>query len=368
LAILTLLCCAVTSLLVVATMLPFSDSPRWWVRAADFPRVQVLVMFALTAALGFWLDDPAARTAGVVSLVGMAVQAAYILPYTPVLPREIKAAPPGETADDVRFLAINVKMENDHHAGIAEEIRRSDADVLLLMETDQAWADGLAEVLSTYTTVLRQPQSNHYGMIFATRLAVERAELVRLTADDTPTAFAELRSPGGTVFRFVGLHPVPSVPGEDTETRDAQILYAARYARNGTTPVIAMGDFNTVAWSKVARRFKEGGAFLDPRIGRGLVASFDARYRLLRFPIDQFYLKGPVAMVDFRRGDPVGSDHFPMHAHVRFDAELASRLNRRVKPLPDAKEAVILRRIETYEAMLAAKRGKIPAPRSGAAG
>jgi endonuclease/exonuclease/phosphatase (EEP) superfamily protein YafD len=188
--------------------------------------------------------------------------------------------------------------------------------------------------------------------------------MVRLTEDETPTAFAELESPGGTLFRFVGLHPMPPVPGEDTDSRDAQILYAARYARNGNTPVIAMGDFNTVAWSRVARRFKQGGAFLDPRIGRGMVSSFDARYRLLRFPIDQFYLKGAVALVGFFRGDAIGSDHFPMHARVRFDAALARTLNRQIRPLPDDREAEIVARVARHRARLV-KAGILPADEPG---
>jgi endonuclease/exonuclease/phosphatase (EEP) superfamily protein YafD len=350
---LTILLCATTLILTVATLLPLSHSPRWWVRATEIPRVQIVALLAVCALAGLWLGTPTALAAALVALAGIVMQAAHILPYTPLVRPDMGAAPQGVGADDVRFLALNVKMENDHHAGIADEIRRADADVVLLMETDRTWQEALAEVLSTYPTVLSRPLGNHYGMIFATRLAVGHAEMVHLTPDDTPTAFAEMRSPGGTLFRFVGLHPRPPVPGEDTEFRDAQILYAARYARKGDTPVIAMGDFNAPAWSRVGRRFKQGGGFLDPRVGRGLVASFDARYRLLRFPIDQLYISGAVAMVDFARGDPVGSDHFPMNAHLRFDADLARRLNRPVQPLPDAEEAEVLRRIGAYRDGLA---------------
>ena len=46
-------------------------------------------------------------------------------------------------------------------------------------------------MLARYPTVLRQPQDNHYGMVFATRLEVEEARMVELTRDETPTALAD---------------------------------------------------------------------------------------------------------------------------------------------------------------------------------
>ena len=43
----------------------------------------------------------------------------------------------------------------------------------------------------------------------------------------------------------------------DTEERDEQILYAARFARGSDRPLVAMGDFNDAAWSDTAQRFKQ---------------------------------------------------------------------------------------------------------------
>lgn len=340
------LCLAAAAVLAVATMLPHVPSNLWWVRAASFPRVQIAVL-ALAVAVASAVVGGAAWAAAFVALAVFAWQGRYIYPYTPLAPKEMQAAggPPG---DDVRFMAANVLMENTDHAAVAAEIERSDPDVLLLMETDEAWIAALEPALARYPTVLRRPLDNCYGMVFATRLQVKRAEMVQLTKDATPAAFAEMVSPGGTAFRFIGLHPVPPVPGEHVERRDAQVYFAARYAHNTDAPVVAMGDFNTVAWSEVAHKFKRGGGFLDPRIGRGMLPSFDARRWYLRLPIDQFYVTGQVALVKYYAGPAVGSDHFPMHATVRFDRDLAARLNREVIRLSDADEAEVQRLVEGH--------------------
>ena len=335
----------------VVTALPYWPTHRWWVRAMEFPRMQIALIAALVLIAAVVLE---AWTGAILALAALAVQTAWIIPFTPLVPKELRLAD-GEKPDDVEFLASNVLMQNTDFAAILAEISRVDPDVLLLMETDARWIAAMAPALALYDTVLTEPRDDCYGMILATRLKVRDARLMRLATDGRPSAFAELETPGGTVFRFMGLHPAPPVPGEDTVARDAQVLHAARYAREADMPVVVMGDFNTAAWSRTAHRFKAAGGFLDPRIGRSPLPSFDARSWIMRLPIDQLYLTGDVSLVNFSRGPQVGSDHFPMQARLRFDADLARRLNRDVVPLSDEAEARVAGRVRLHAQRLAAR-------------
>ena len=106
-------------------------------------------------------------------------------------------------------------------------------------------------------------------------------------------------------------------------------------------PLIATGDFNDVAWSDTSRSFKHVGQYLDPRIGRGFFASFDAEKPYLRFPIDQFYATEDIAVVSIERRDYIGSDHFPMAATIRLDRALAATLNVTPPPLSDDERELI---------------------------
>ena len=106
-------------------------------------------------------------------------------------------------------------------------------------------------------------------------------------------------------------------------------------------PLIATGDFNDVAWSDTSQSFKHVGQYLDPRIGRGLFASFDAKKPYLRFPIDHFYATEGVAVVSIERLAYVGSDHFPMAVTFRLDAALAAGLNVAPRPVSDKEREVI---------------------------
>lgn len=320
--------------IVVVTLLPLADTNAWWVRALDFPRPQIAFLAGLVLLLSLLLPGMGRLIIPVTMIACCGYHLWRVYPYTPLAQVEMTLA---DTApDEIRILSANVLMENRRHDLVLDAIDRVRPEILLLMETDQTWLDALEPALSRYSTVVRAPKDNHYGMIFATTLPVDDARIVELTAEETPSLFAQLTAPNGKTFRFVGLHPRPPVPGEDTDERDAKIYYAARFARTSQVPVVVTGDFNDVAWSDTSRTFKHVGQYLDPRIGRGFCSSFDAEKVYLRFPIDQLYVTQDIAVVALERLDYVGSDHFPMFARIRVDAELASRLNAAPQPVSES--------------------------------
>lgn len=313
-----------TAATVLATLLPLSRSNEWWVRMWDFPRVHILIIAVLLAALALLALRRRAAVPVVILMLCAAWQAYKIFPFTPLasVELELRAAEDAETVD---LLSANVNMENRQYEKLADLIDELSPDVLLLMETDAAWTQALDETLSEFRTVLRYPLDNYYGMIFATNLAAESSEFIFVADDQTPAVLAEMRAPGGQLFKFVGLHPRPPTPGQDTDERDEEIRQAATLANGAGLPVVVMGDFNVVAWSWTAERFKHHGDFRDPRVGRGIYSSYDAQHPILRFPIDQFYLSRDINLVAFDRTRPIGSDHFPLYARITFGGNQSAR-------------------------------------------
>lgn len=234
------------------------------------------------------------------------------------------------------------------HGALADLIRDEDPDIVFLMEIDDVWSRAMAPVLRDYPHRVDLPKDNYYGLTFASRLDTLDARAVYLSDDDTPALLARMKSPCGRDFHFVGLHPRPPIPGNDTDLRDEQIIYSARFARDKDVPVIAAGDFNAAAWGRASRRFKYIGEFLDPRRGRGLFPSFDVRSRVLRCPIDQIYVTQQIAVADFRRGPDIGSDHFPFIATVSLDPATAHRANRPQKPLSEPLREELTRKTDAY--------------------
>ena len=332
--------------LAAVTLLPLTASQAWWIRMWDFPRLHIAAGFGLLAVAALFLPGAARLVLLALAAAGAGYQLWRIRPYTRFARREMEFAP--DAADGITLLTANVLMENAGHDRLSALIARSDPDLLFLMETDARWLAALEPVLARYPTVLREPRDDHYGLVLATRLAVTEARVVYLTRDETPSVLAELVGPDGRAFRFVGLHPQPPVPGQDTEERDAQIAYAARFARRSGVPIVAMGDFNEAAWSDRAQHFKRVGGYVDPRVGRGLFASFNANHPLIRCPIDQVYVTAEIAMVSIALLPPFGSDHLALLARIRLDPDLAAGLNTPPPPPDPEEEARLDGMVETF--------------------
>jgi endonuclease/exonuclease/phosphatase (EEP) superfamily protein YafD len=329
------------ALSVTLTAMSRIRSGRWWVRLADFPRVQIALGLVLGGALTLVADLPRGVMVAVLAVVAvcLAYQALRILPYTPLFPRQVKDAEVSAPDRRIRILISNVLMENRDAARLLDLIRSERPDIVFLVETDGWWAGQLAPLDGLYPTVLRCPQDNYYGLHFYTHLRVDDIEVRRLVADDVPSVRAHLRLPSGQRLVFNGLHPRPPVPGQDAEERDAEILIVAREVGATDMPMIVAGDLNDVAWSRTTRLFQRVGGLLDPRRGRGMFNSFHADHRLLRWPLDHIFHDKRFTLVDLRRLPSIGSDHFPMFAELQLDPARTADVEEPT-PLPgDVEEA-----------------------------
>ena len=318
----------VALLLVGGSLLSTTDLNQWWIRIWDFPRIQILVgmivvLFALhrfDKAWSPWLP---------IALIGFATWQFYrVLPYTPLAPTEVERVAESETDGEGCFtmLSLNVLQDNREYARTVDLIRRVDPDLVLLMETDQAWADAVEPVLAGYPHRMDRPIDNTYGMMFATRLQARNMSVQDLAQKDTPSVFATLTA-GGHDFRMIALHPRPPQPDQDTEERDAEIIMAAKKAQDLSLPVLTIGDFNDVAWSDTTSLFKDLGGFLDPRVGRGTYATFPANMVWLGWPLDYLFMTEEFLFSEMEVGKSVGSDHRPVIARLCLDPERARARN-----------------------------------------
>ena len=328
------------ALLVGGSLLSTTDFNQWWIRIWDFPRVQILLAM-LASAFALWFFDKAWRPWLPLALLAASTWQFYrVLPYTFFGATEVYRVAEGEAQAEGCFslLTLNVLQKNREYERTLSLIRRFDPDIVLLTETDQAWADALAPVLAGYPGRIDRPLDNTYGIMFASRLPMDNASIQDLAQKDTPSVFATLQA-GGHRFRMIGLHPRPPKPNQDTEERDAEIIVAARKSRDLAMPVLAIGDFNDVAWSDTTRLFTDIGGFLDPRVGRGTYASFPADMVWLGWPLDHLFMTEEFLLADMEVGKAVGSDHRPFMARLCLDPEAARLRNEKAEgPSADDEE------------------------------
>ncbi|WP_291298867.1 endonuclease/exonuclease/phosphatase family protein [Elioraea sp.] len=314
--------------LVAVTALSRVRSARWWIRAADFPRAQIAVGLVLTlAAFAPYASSSSIADIGfaLALIAALGYQLSRIWPYTPIAPRQVLPATPGDDGRTIRILIWNVLMQNREARAFLDLVHAQSPDVILLLETDAWWDEALRGLDGAYAHAIRHPLENEYGLHLFSRLGLIAPQLEFLVEPDIPSVRAGVRLRSGDVIVFHGLHPRPPLPQQDAEPRDAEILMVGRQVKPHAACTIVAGDLNDVAWSDTTRLFQRLSGMLDPRRGRGLFNTFHAGYPLLRWPLDHVFHGAGFTLVGLRRLPRTGSDHFPVLVDLKYTPEDAGR-------------------------------------------
>ena len=236
--------------LVGVTILSRVRSARWWIRHADFPRLQIaFTLFCVMAAYVALYGIVGAVDVVFAFAVGGALveQGIRIFPYTPLAPKEVADAQRGNGDASIRVLISNVLMENRRVGDLLALVREKEPDVVLLVETDHWWHEQLEVLDQDYPNSLKHPQGNYYGMHLFSKLEFRAPEIRFLVEENVPSVRAGLRLRSGQWIEFYGIHPRPPEVQADTHERDAEILIVGQQIAADGRPSIVAGDLNNVA-------------------------------------------------------------------------------------------------------------------------
>lgn len=301
--------------LLAATLIARSPLTWWWIRACEFPRLQIAALAVLTALLALAAEPPWSWLALAASLATLGLQAARILPWTPLWPVQVQRAEPGQEPRCVTLLIANVLTTNRNAETLIRLIHEHRPDLVLTLESDTWWQARLDAALGDgWPHAVRVPLENLYGMHLYSRRTLVDPEVRWLIQEDIPSIHTGITLRSGDVIRLHALHPRPPAPNESEESlwRDAELLLVGRAIHEDPVPTLVAGDLNDVAWSRTTRLFCRVSGMLDPRRGRGMFSTFHADYPLLRWPLDHVFSSEHFTLARLRRLPHIGSDHFPM--------------------------------------------------------
>jgi endonuclease/exonuclease/phosphatase (EEP) superfamily protein YafD len=153
------------------------------------------------------------------------------------------------------------------------------------------------------------------------RLPLEDCRTDFLVQPGVPSMHACIVLRSGRRVEAHFLHPAPPSPTENAESRerDAELLLVAETVKGKTTPLIVAGDLNDVAWSATTRLFRKISGLLDPRVGRGMFNTFNAKHWWVRWPLDHLFHSRHFTVASIERLPGFGSDHFPVLVELAYD-------------------------------------------------
>ncbi|MGL3045240.1 endonuclease/exonuclease/phosphatase family protein [Acinetobacter pecorum] len=294
-------------------------SDQWWIRGADFPRLQILVVGFITFVLFLVLEHPWTwfnQLLFIGLIAALAYQLKMVLPYTFVWKNQVKQVKQDQLDPQrqISLIVSNVLTTNNQYHLLIEQVQTHQPDLVLTLETDQTWQNELAVIEADYPYRVAVPLDNLYGMHLYSKLKLSNTQVKFILSDEIPSIHTTVILRSGQPVRLYCLHPKPPSPTEakDSTLRDAELLIVGDQIKDLDESCIVMGDLNDVAWSRTTRLFQRISGLLDPRVGRHYVNTFHADYPFFRWSLDHVFHSTDFALVHMERLPHVGSDHFPV--------------------------------------------------------
>ncbi|WP_240723617.1 endonuclease/exonuclease/phosphatase family protein [Flavobacterium sp. J27] len=314
----------VSGICILVNVLPFIPNQHWFFRVWDFGRIQLLFLLIIVLFFSFSFfrnDFLFHRIIQTMLVLLIFYNCSVLLPYTPLYKKNKVSTVSKLQNKPIAIISVNVYQFNKSYHKLINLIQEVSPDIVLTMESNSDWEQHLQIIEKEYLYTHKATFENTYGMHFYSKLKIIEATTHFFVADDIPSFEIILETNENEKLTFFGVHPPPPSPTEEenSKERDGELLSVAKQVRKTTNPVIVSGDFNNVAWAKSSVLFKKMSQLIDPRIGRGFVSTFHAKYRLLRFPIDLFFHSDTIGIAKFKTLGPIDSDHLPMYCQFYIE-------------------------------------------------
>lgn len=292
---------------------------EWWIRGADFPRLQILVLGFIAFVLFLVVEHPWTvlnQLIFVALIAALAYQLKMVLPYTFIWKKQVKQVKQDQLDPQrqISLIVSNVLTTNTQYHRLIEQIQTHQPDLVLTLETDQTWQNELSVIEADYPYRVPVPLDNLYGMHLYSKLELRNTQVKFILSDEIPSIHTTVILGSGQPVQLYCLHPKPPSPTEakDSTLRDAELLIVGDQIKDLDESCIVMGDLNDVAWSRTTRLFQRISGLLDPRVGRHYVNTFHADYPFFRWSLDHVFHSTDFALVHMERLPHIGSDHFPV--------------------------------------------------------
>lgn len=314
-------------LAIILTLLPLIPVDYWLIRMLDFPHLQLTLLTAIAIAVYFIRFNFKSKKDYfflTVLVACVVFQFSKIYPYTSFSSKDILAAE-NTNADSLRVFIANVKQKNKKYDLLKKELKKANADIVVLTEVNKRWLNEIKSSTQNYEFREEYPLDNTYGIALYSKKMLSDTRVNFLVSDTIPSIETKLKLDNGAMVQLYAIHPTPPFIGQNKESsdRDTEMMMTAKKVMDANLPVLVCGDFNDVSWSNVNRLFERVSGLLDVRKGRGVYNTYSASNFITRWPLDHIFVSEEFRLKQVKVKEDIGSDHFPYYASFTFEPNKA---------------------------------------------
>ncbi|WP_298396871.1 endonuclease/exonuclease/phosphatase family protein [Flavobacterium sp.] len=307
-------------LVVILTILPLFNNQHWIFRLGDFLKVHVFYLTLILSSIGLVLYDQIDIVFHTLLLIIVLFHGITVLKYTRLyrLPIKTKSS---DSSSTISILSANIYQYNKNYDKFQNLISKHNPDIFITLESNSDWEIANRVLEHNYPFSHKVTLENTYGMHLYSKFPLSGIKEHYFVADDIPSLEVHFHLKEGYHFVVFVVHPPPPSPTEEVNSkeRDGELLSVALRLNEINKPTVVIGDLNNVGWAKSTSLFMKKGNLIDPRIGRGLISTFHAKYFFLRIPIDHIFHTAEIFVQSIKKLEAFGSDHFAIWAEFWID-------------------------------------------------
>ncbi len=213
--------------------------------------------------------------------------------------------------------SVNICKTNQDFHKLIPELKKTNADVLLLLEVTVDSIKPLQEVIRTYPYQLTDLNIDAAGTgaVLMSRFPILDSDITYYS-DYGNILIATTLEINDRKIKFYGVHmPRPAYVSEFS-SRSHQFVALARTIREQSLPVVVAGDLNATPYSPIFRDMIKRSGLNDSSKGFGWQPSWPTLFPLLWLPIDHILVSPGIQVHNRATGSYISSDHYPVFAEL----------------------------------------------------
>ncbi|MCR5262030.1 MAG: endonuclease/exonuclease/phosphatase family protein [Candidatus Gastranaerophilales bacterium] len=214
----------------------------------------------------------------------------------------------------IKIGLINLLTSNTHYQSVRDEILNSNADIFVIEEINTDWSGELEEIKKVYPYNYEYLREDNFGLAIYSKIPVKQFNVLYAGNFALPVLTAMIEY-NGKITEIIAVHTTPPTSNAYFKNTQSMLEDIAKYVQTRQLPTVIVGDINSSRFSYNYANFIKKTKMKD--CGSIFQTTWTAFWLPpMRITLDHIFVTKDFGVADFKVGNKVGSDHFPVFAEV----------------------------------------------------